>query len=109
MDIKKKIQLQRWWMEKLREMTRKVMKEEEGRQEKIRKKFTAFLSDYSSRDEIIEAYGFGTITEWKRDKLLDMWDSSSQGASELYDAKIALLQDAYEEAQRILRELGASD
>lgn len=109
MDDKIKIQLQRWWMEKLREITRKVMKEEENRQNKMKKMFASHLSEYSSRDEIIEAYGFGSISESKRDKLLDMWDCSNQGSSELYDEKILLLQEAYAEAQRILRELGASD
>ena len=106
MNDKEKIRLQQWWMEQLRELTRKVMKEEEKRQAKAAAKAASALGEYTSRDDILEAYGFGSITERQRDKLLDMWDEVNENGSGLYDAKIALLQDAYQEAQGIMRDLG---
>ena len=106
MRDKEKIRLQQWWMEQLRDLTRKVMKEEEKRQAKVTAKASAMLSEYSSRDDIVEAYGMGIITEKQMDKVLDMWDQANEGHSEIYEGKIALLQEAYEEAQRIMQELG---
>ena len=106
MSDKEKIKLQKWWMEQLRDLTRKVMREEEKRQAKATAKASAMLSEYSSRNDIIEAYGYGIITEKQMDKVLDMWDKANEGNSEMYEGKIALLQEAYEEAQRIMQELG---
>ena len=103
-DIQK-IQLQRWWQEQIRELTRKVMAQEEKRQQKAKTKASAALADYDSEDEIIEAYGMGTITEKQRDKLLDMWEKGQQ-PDEMYQAKIDLLQDAYTESIQIMRDLG---
>lgn len=100
-----KIQLQRWWMEQLRALTRKVMAEEEKTKDKANRKADKLLGDYSSRDEIIEAYGLGNITEKQRDKYLDIWDNSCAYASPLYMEKLELLQDLYAEADGVLRDL----
>ena len=101
-----KIKLQRWWMGEIQQITRKVMEKEEKRQKKEKTKAAEMLADFSSRDDINEAYGYGMISEKWRDKLLDLWDKSNEGHGELYDEKIQLLQDAYAEAQAIMSELG---
>jgi hypothetical protein len=105
MSDKEKIKLQQWWMQQLRELSRKVIKEEEKRQAKASSKAEKILADFSSRDDIIEAYGIGSISERTMEHLLDMWDEVNQGGSEMYEAKIALLQEAYEEANRVLMSL----
>jgi hypothetical protein len=105
MSDKEKIKLQQWWMKQLRELSRKVIEEEEKRQAKASSKAEKILADFSSRDDIIEAYGIGSISERTMEHLLDMWDEVNQGGSEMYEAKIALLQEAYEEANRVLMSL----
>jgi hypothetical protein len=82
------------------------MKEEEKRQENAKKKCFHLLGEYSSIDDINEAYGVGNITEKQRDRLVDLWERANDGGDPLYEAKITLLQEAYEEAQRIMQELG---
>ena len=105
-DIQK-IQLQRWWQEQIRELTRKVMSQEEKRQEKIKKKNLSMFGDLAIErvEDIDDLYGYGAISEKKRDKLLDLWEKGQQ-PDEMYQAKIDLLQDAYSESIQIMRDLG---
>ena len=104
-DIQK-IQLQRWWQEQIRELTRKVMAQEEKKQARKQAESAAALFDYQSRDDILDAYGMGMITEKKRDKLLDLWDNANSGSDEMYHAKIDLLQEFYTESIQVMRDLG---
>ena len=102
-----KIQLQRWWQEELRALTRKVMAQEEKRQEKIKKKNLSVFGDLAIEraEDIDDLYGYGAISEKKRDKLLDLWEKGQQ-PDEMYQAKIDLLQGAYSESIQIMRDLG---
>lgn len=102
-----KVKLQRWWMEQLRGITRKTMQAEDKRQQKARAKAVKDLADLNieRREDIDDLYGYGVITDRKRDKLLDLFDQI-ENPDELYQAKIDLLQDAYSEAQKILRDIG---
>lgn len=102
-----RIKLQRWWMETLREITRKEMQREEKRQEKARKKGEAMFGDLDieRREDIDELYGYGVITARQREKLIDLFEKG-QEPDEMYQAKIDLLQDAYTDAQMIMRDLG---
>jgi hypothetical protein len=45
------------------------------------------------------------ITSRQRDRLIDAFEGA-HGTDEMYDAKMELLQDAYSEAQQIMRDLG---
>ena len=94
-------------MEQLREITRKTMQAEDSRQKKARAKAIKELADYSieRRGDIDDLYGYGVITDRKRDKLYDLFDQI-ENPDELYQAKIDLLQDAYTEAQQVMRDLG---
>ena len=102
-----KVKLQRWWMEQLREVTRKTMQAEDKRQKKARAKVTEELANFSieRREDIDDLYGYGVITDRKREKLIDLFDQA-EDHDELYQAKMDLLQDAYAEAQQIMRDLG---
>ena len=101
-----KIQLQRWWQEELRALTRKVMAQEEKRQQKAKTKAEAALADYCSRDDIIDAYGMDMITKKQKDKLLDLWDQVNDGGDDMYRAKIDMLQEFYTDSIQIMRDLG---
>ena len=104
-DIQK-VQLQQWWQEQIRELTRKVMAQEEKRQARKLSESSAALFDYQTRDDILDAYGMGMITEKKRNKLLDLWDNVNGFGDEMYQAKIDLLQEVYTESIEIMRDLG---
>jgi hypothetical protein len=102
-----KIQLQRWWMEQLREITRKEMKNEEKRQERQKKKAAKMMGDLEieKRGDIDDLYGLRVITDRQREKLIDAFEGA-QGTDEVYEAKIELLQEAYETARQVMRDLG---
>ena len=97
------IALHRWWTGQLQQITTKVMLDEEKRQAKAAKKASDALADYRNRDEIIDAYGFGFISERKKDKLLDLWDEREQASypEELYQMKLNLLRELYEVSKNI--------
>jgi hypothetical protein len=103
-----KIRLQKWWQEQLRELTRKVMAQEEKRQQAAKKKAMAMFGDLAieRREDIDDLYAYGTITEKKRDKLIDLWEQGEQN-DWFYDEKINLLQDAYTESMNVVRDLQA--
>ena len=105
MTDKTKVKLQEWWMSELRKLTEKVTEQESKRQEKAKARGAEVLSDYASVDEIRDAYGYGFITEKKCEKLIELWEEANSSGNELYEAKIELLQDAYQEAKRILEGL----
>lgn len=107
MTEKQEIKLQRWWMEQIREITRKVMADEERRVARSKAKAAKELADFciERRKDIDDLYGYGTITEKKRDKLIDLFDQV-ETAGELYQEKLDLLQDCYTEAQNVLRDMG---
>lgn len=101
-----KIRLQKWWQEQLRELTRKVMTQEEKRQQAAKKKAMAMFGDLAieRREDIDDLYGYGTITEKKRDKLIDLWEQGEQH-DWFYDEKIKLLQDVYSDSLDTVRDL----
>ena len=101
-----KIKLQIWWQAELRELTRKVIAQEEKRQEKARKKAASLFGDLAieRREDIDDLYAYGAITDKKREKLIDLWEQGQQQDG-LYQGKIDLLQDAFTESQNIVRDL----
>lgn len=107
MTDNQKIELQRWWMGQLRDITFKVMEKERKRQEKAKKKRASILADLEieKRSDIDDLYAFDAITSKQRDRLVDLFEKAEEPDS-MYQAKVDLLQDAYEEAQMIMRDLG---
>ena len=92
-------------MAELQKITQKVVEQEERRKFKAEEKYKDLLEEYKSRDEIIDAYGYGFLTEKMKDKLLDIWDKVKENSNCEYEAKIGLLQDFYEESKEIVRRL----
>lgn len=105
MTTKTNIQLLNWWLSELQKLTQKVMKSEDSRVERLKRKYKAELSEYSSLDDIREAYGFGAISEKKYERLCDMWENSHVDTSELYEAQLNLLQELYQESKSALESL----
>lgn len=107
MTDKQKVKLQKWWLDNIRDLTDKVIAQEERRQERVRKKSVEMFGDLeiTRREDIDDLYGYGVISESKRDKLVDLWEKGEQ-TDDLYEAKLNLLQEEYAEAKRILQELG---
>ena len=104
----KVISLQTWWMGELKKITQAVMDAEAKRQAKQMKKEYHELEDFRSENDIIDAYGFGCITERKKDHLIDLWMRREEGQAEdpLYRMKLALLEELYQTAKRIAEEYG---
>ena len=100
------IALQTWWLGEVKKITAKVIKEEDGRQERAKQKSEDLLADYRSEGEILDAYGMGCITERQKDKLLDLWEKREQAAEHgsIYQRNIALLTELYEDAKRIIKD-----
>ena len=98
------IDLQTWWMSELQKITARVMEQESKRQERVKARNVEALADYNSPDEIRDAYGYGFITEKKCDRLLEMWEQREKEmtGSELYEQKLKLLAELYEDAKRVL-------
>ena len=99
------VTLQAWWMGQLQSLTQKVIADEEKRQEKAKKNNMKMFGDLSieKREDIDDLYGYGVITEKKRDKLIDLWESGN-GHGGLYDEKINLLTELYQEAKQVMQE-----
>ena len=98
------MQLQSWWMAKLRELTDKVNKEEEKRQAKVRRGVEKQLGEYRTFADVQDAYGCGVISSAKRDKLYDLLEKQEASPDKMYEAKIALLSELYQTARQIFSE-----
>lgn len=106
LNNKETIELQTWWLGELQKLTQRVMDEEDKRQKKAKAKSEDKLADYSSRDEIRDAYGYGFITEKQMEKLMDMWDERENGMQPgaLYERKTQLLSEFYQMAKRVIED-----
>ena len=96
--------LQSWWMARLKELTDKVNKEEEKRQEKVRRGVDRQLGEYRTFNDVQDAYGCGVISEKKRDRLYDLLERQNVEPDWFYEAKISLLTELYQTAKRIFSE-----
>lgn len=96
--------LQSWWMGQLRELTNKVNKEEEKRQEKARRAAERSMGEYKTYADIQDAYGCGVISAKKRDRLYDLLEQKNVEPDILYEAKIGLLTELYQTAKQIFSE-----
>lgn len=98
------MQLQSWWMARLRELTDKVNQEEEKRQAKVRRGVEKHLGEYKTFADVQDAYGCGVISAKKRDKLYDLLEKQNIEPDKMYEAKIALLSELYQTARQIFSE-----
>ena len=102
------IDLQKWWLGELSQITRKLMEQEEKRQNKSNAKREKALEDFRKREDILDAYGFGCITEKQKDRLMDLWDEREKQSEpdKLYQDRIGLVSEFYELAKEIIRRNG---
>ena len=102
------IRLREWWMGELKKITGKLMEQEEKRQGRSSAKADKALADFRNRDEILDAYGFGCITEKQKDRLMDLWDRRERETEpdRTYQLRIGLLQEFYQLAKDIIRNNG---
>lgn len=105
MTDERNLLLRSWIMGQISILTERVMAEEEKRQEKYRRRMEKELGDLGieRREDIDDLYGYGTITERKREQLIRIFEG--QEPDELYRAKIDLLQDLYQEQKEIHRKI----
>ena len=96
------IAMREWWLGELGALTEKVMKQEEKRQERERAKGEKALGEYRSYADIQDAYGCGAITERQYDRLMDALEKRNIRPDSLYEAKLELLQEEYQEQNAIL-------
>ena len=98
------IAVQNWWLKEIKDLTRKVMAEEEKRQQRQKSQSEKQLGEYRSYADIQDAYGVGAITERKRDKLMEMLEKREQAdwSDRQYEMKLDLLHEMYETANQVI-------
>lgn len=96
------IQMRRWWLSELKAITARVQLEEEKRQTRERTKAEKLLGEYQTYQDAQDAYGCGVITEKQFDRITDLLERVRPVESELYRAKIELLQELYQEQKKLL-------
>lgn len=101
------ILLRQWWMEQLKAISKKLMDAEARREEAERVKAQKTLGDYQTYNDIQDAYAYGTITEAKRDKLLDLLEKKDgeKAEDEMYRLKIDFLQEDFQHQKELLAQL----
>lgn len=106
-----KVRLQTWWLEELRVITRKVMKAEDKRVERLKKKHEKELGDLAieSTRDIDDLYAYGAISEKKRDRLYGIFEGLQAGGDAFYRAQIDLLQELYQDAKNAISDLQKED
>ncbi len=96
------VQMRKWWLSELRAITARVQREEEKRQTKEREKAEKLLGEYKTYADAQDAYGCGVITERQFDRIVDLLERAKPVESDLYRAKIELLQELYQEQKKLL-------
>ena len=104
MTTKQKIELHQWMLGEINVLTDKTLRLEQRRQERVRARNAQILEEYPTYEDAHEAYGCGAITERQFEKIQEILEDA-QGGNELFEAKLDLLQDLYQEQKAILRDL----
>ncbi|MBQ5758417.1 MAG: hypothetical protein IIV93_07885 [Clostridia bacterium] len=97
-------QLRLWWIDELKAITARVMKEEEKRQAKERTKLEKRLGEYRTYADAQDAYGCGVINEKQFDRIVDLLEKLRPAESDLYRMKMDLLSELYQEQKKILED-----
>ena len=96
----------KWWLNELKAITARVAKEEEQRQTRARLKAEKLLGEYQTYQDAQDAYGFGVISERQFNRIIKLLEDANPKESELYRAKVELLQEFYQAQKKILEEHG---
>ena len=110
MDTKQVIDLQKWWISEISRITREVIMQEEKRENRRNAKRDAALADFSKESDILDAYGFGCITERQKDRLMDLWQQreAERIPDQMYQAKLDLLTEFFNMARQIILDNGGT-
>ena len=98
------IQLRKWWLDELKTISARVLKEEEKRQARQQAKAEKLLGEYRTYADAQDAYGCGVITEKQFDRIVDLQERAKPVESDLYRAKVELLTELYQEQKKILED-----
>ena len=111
MNREDEIRLREWWMDQLRAITKKLIDEENRREERARVKAQKALGEYQTEADIQDAYAYGVITEAKRDKLMDLLEKGTFNALEDKDYRMRMdfLQQDWQNQKEILEKLKTAD
>lgn len=96
----------KWWLSELKAIKARLTKEEEQRQTRARRKAEKLLGEYRTYQDAQDAYGCGMISERQFDRIITLLEDANPKESELYRAKVELLQEFYQEQKKILEEHG---
>ena len=104
-DVNK--ELRQWWMAELKKISAKVLKEEEKRQARERErieKIIGKMGEYHTYEDAQDAYGLGVITSRQFDRIVGLLEQAKPKESELYQAKVQLLMEMYNEQKGFLED-----
>ena len=106
MTGKEVVALQNWWIGELKKIRGQIMLEEDKRRAKVRTKYAKTLEDYRNKNDILDAYGFGIITERKYDRLIELWEEreKSQYPDEMFHGKLDLIDELMQVAIGIIQD-----
>jgi len=96
------VALQKWWMNELQALTKKVMDQEARRQAKAVEKADRLMGEYKTFADIQDAYGCGVISSRKRDRLYDLLEQRNVEPDRLYGFKLDLLSELYQTAKQTM-------
>lgn len=98
------LQMREWWVAELQAITKRVIAEEEKRQARERRKAERMMGEYEgwTQSDLMDAYGCGVISENKYNKLIHLLEGYEPQPGALYEAKLELLQELYDEQKKIL-------
>lgn len=105
------ILLRQWWMDQLKTISKKLMDAEARREEAERVKAQKTLGEFQTYSDIQDAYAFGTISEAKRDKLMDLLEKKDGTVpeDEMYQLKIEFLQEDFQHQKELLEQLAMEE
>ena len=102
------VALQTWWIGELEKIRDHVISQEEKRKSKAYTKADRELEDFEKQSDILDAYGFGCITQRKFDYLMRLWEEreKSQYPDEMVEYKLDLISEFLKMAKDCIRNSG---
>ena len=102
------VTLQKWWIGELEKIRDQVISQEEKRKSKAHTKADRELDDFEKQSDILDAYGFGCITQRKFDYLMRLWEEreKSQYPDEMAGYKLDLIGEFIQLANECIRNSG---
>ena len=108
MTSKEIFDLQTWWIGELEKIREQVISQDEKRKSKSNTKADRELEEYTSPNEILDAYGFGCITQRRYDYLMKLWEEreKSQYPDVMVEYKLDLIKELLQMAHDVARQHG---